>query len=58
MRISDKEIGGTYLTTFYAIMNLGILYLEQIILYISVYVDVYTMTLIGWVFAGAYIICI
>ena len=57
-RIADKELGGTYLTMFYAIGNFGILYLESLILYASTYLNIYILTLLGWCFAIPYLICI
>ena len=57
-RIADKELGGTYLTTFYAITNFGILYLESAILFLSTYFDIYTLAAFGWVYAVIYLSCI
>ena len=54
-RIADKELGGTYLTTFYAVSNFGILYLESVILYSSQFLDIYSLTFLGWIFAVFYI---
>lgn len=55
IRIADKEIGGTYITTLAAVTSLGILYLESVILFLSDYMTIYIMTFGGWIFALFYI---
>lgn len=55
IRIADKELGGTYLTTLYAFTSFGILYLEQVILFLSQFMSIYVMTFCGWAFGAVYI---
>jgi len=47
IRIADKDLCGTYQTTLYTIINLGILYLESVILYLSKFMSIYVMAFFG-----------